>query len=280
MTHRPARRQLLAGCLATALVSVSFLAGCDSESTPATTTTVSPAETTTQVTTQTTPPKPTSAPFPIRTYDWEAESPDGSEAKLTVNVGELSRADDLPVAFQGLASACTLDAARDAVMPLQVEATNLTADFAVDLDVRIGARFPLSVDRRVLGAGTQFAEGQQCDDMNQDGTRELTSVIFSDAPTGEAQTHNFVLVLRRYYSPNSPGGDTALADSIALGFGLNLGDVGITTTTTCFSGPEDSTLSPGVSFGNGSVLIGGFPMGMAQENLEETQRDELPECGE
>jgi hypothetical protein len=204
----------------------------------------------------------TAASFqPTRTYEWEVEGDSGATARLKLELAEpFLGSEPLPSGFEGLDSACTVDAQRDAVIPIRLEVENTTDSFdlaaAVDLRVRqvkdeVSA--PLGFD-----AASSFSDGPSCDALSSGSIDDGTGVKFESVSPGGSDDHNWLVVVHNYYSPAQPdGANFDLGNWFAV---LSARDSTSSLLTTCFRAPRDKYAFIGGILAATNALSPAFPL--------------------
>lgn len=199
-----------------------------------------------------TTPSPTPAPTtaaavtgPLTTADhvWHYTNQNGYGYDLSIAMGAaehyvpgmvLSDAQD-----RKIGSSCSIDPRTDAVIPVRLTVTATTSQFDTTVSVRTiltavsSASSTSKVDYH--GAGTApkrdddrvsvekyYAGGPECAQMSSVNTwgsgqpKAITVKWEKPLSPGDSISHRFVIVIKDYYSPATPEGDSAYLEAVGL----------------------------------------------------------------
>lgn len=169
----------------------------------------------------------------------EAEDDDGSTVAQKLEFADLVAASDFeaPEGFERLANVCEVGRRRDAVIPGELVVRNTTNGFPVTFLSGITITWPF--DRGLdASVAQQFSDGPSCEPSED--TDIVASVEFDIKPAG-TNTHEFLIVVRDYFSPRYPKGDSeGLADLRAT---LHTLYTGWTQTCLSASAPLDGSFA-------------------------------------
>lgn len=265
-----------------AAAALGLFAGCGSgssgDATPEATTEAVVTEAATAV-----EPEPDAGFTPTRTYEWRLANASGNAARVRVDLGEIVPAGDsaqLPSQFLEYTAACDTDPQRDAFLPLSLTATNTTPGFDTDLTVRLLIQYldgQYSIRVPVLAA-TTFSDGSSCGDAG--GTdQQLAGVELGTVAPEESRDHQWLLVLKDYYSPANPSGDDAALARAAITVGVpslaNAND--LFPRTTCFTGTPNRFFR-GSFLGFNFGTWGAFPVGDVRPDSNPPRPRDPPNC--
>lgn len=201
------------------LVFLAMLAGCGSASPSAEPTDAQGAEPTGESASEvSSPPPPAQPSFNGKLWlEVDIEQPDGSTGHERLELGNISRANDFvpPAGFDDLTTVCAVDDQRDAVIPGRLIVRSTTSGFPLDLQAG------MEITRPILGAGeyggtsykgivTDVAQTFRGGEYACDGEGESSepSVTEFELDPGQTGRQNFLILVRDYYSPKFPGGNS------------------------------------------------------------------------
>jgi hypothetical protein len=172
-------------------------------------------------------------------------APGGYSIGLRLEAGVPVRyADGLNFGTLAAGSACSVDPARDALIPVRVTLTNTTPGFAVGASFNLG----FGSDWSEPQAEIQYTDGPACKGS------EGVGVSFTDplAPSVTASS-SMLIVLHGYYSPNFPKGDPQVLARATVYFedSIHTADNG-SASTTYTPGP---VTGPGASAGSAMIPL-------------------------
>lgn len=143
------------------------------------------------------------------------ESGDGSTADLKLRVGDLVAAEDYvaPEGFAGLESACEVDDERDALIPGELVVTNTTDRFPIEIDTGVMVAKPFDNEGTLafgskglnVSVAQRFSDHDGCEFEEADLLAEVNFELSED----EIGSHEFIVIVHDYYSPEQPDGDEA-----------------------------------------------------------------------
>jgi hypothetical protein len=188
--------------------------------------------------TQTTTASVTPAPLGESVFDGTVtgQTADGYSASADVVVYRPRHVDKLPalpLSGRSALASCAVDGTRDAAVPISVEVTNTTKGFATPI------QFNMTADASAYsGASTvsiegdlQLSDGTYCDGPQTRSDGDVYSVIWNDPVAQDGTVRgDFFLIIHDFYSPNDPGGDLSLLDSVELVPTFGFGPSGSETT--------------------------------------------------
>jgi hypothetical protein len=172
-----------------------------------------------------------------------------SRVRVTFALGSVTPATaTLPAGFQELTTACEIDQAHDAVLPLRIALRN---DGPVALDTTLAftvtdLRYAIhgGDDEIPIQAATMFSDGAQCQPIgDSEGSAKIN---YPTLAPSESVEHNYVLVLPKFYSPkyDSNGDLAALRGMVCFITGLGVFVTGDSPNNAlpldaiaCYSGP-------------------------------------------
>lgn len=159
-------------------------------------------------------PEPANVPdgwdTPAITYNWDTEDGNGYTLAGELNMGGPVRLDDYP----GIAhpsdpslvagSACNINPQTDAVVPLWITLTQTTSGFDAPVQQSFGQ----------MGYYSAVESSGHCRESGQSVSNGAFLISSNEEPLAEGETVNFnaFLVIRDYYSPDYPDGDTSRLD--------------------------------------------------------------------
>ena len=179
------------------------------------------------------PPTPTiSASTPLGSTTWTLTSPSGHTEKLTVSVSEPVTGTQLDgVAIGGglfesptyLSDVCSIDTARDAVVPVHIEATNTTSGVGTALSYALTA-VPYSTGYYVapttlnsiarFAVAATYADHQNaCDSLVDSGANGYWNATYAQ---GESGSKDVYIVIHDYVTPSTPQGDSQVLHLVRL----------------------------------------------------------------
>lgn len=160
---------------------------------------------------------------PARVYRREDRGRDGSTTSVRLDVGSLGRINELPADFADLPAGCNADPQRDAAMPMRMTLKNTTKGFAVTPTAGIALQHvPATSDKGepYTSIVSRFSDGPSCKDTPGIGAVSQ-GVTFDELAPGASNDHDFVVLLRNYYTPEAPDGDPSLLAEGRVGIGGN-----------------------------------------------------------
>lgn len=231
--------------------------------------------------------EPVAASFEAsRSYHWEVASSSGSSARIDVELGDLVPVDsaDVPEEFARLTTVCEVDDQRDAFLPLRLTATNTTVDFDAEISTGvllrdIGGDSSLSA-QLAIGSATSYTEGPSCEEPVVVGGRaKVAGVDFGELVSDEQAFHDWLVVVKDYYSPEWPEGNeeelARLAATIEVSSLATSEDV--IPDTTCFSAAPDTFYRANLMPLNLSSW-GAFPLADIVPDTDPATDEDPPEC--
>ena len=180
---------------------------------------------------------------PERHFYGQAQTNSGSTFDVAIDIGKrLQATDAVPSEFSTIADACTINRRRDIVLPLRLALTNTNGggsgeDIATGLAIRglqsagpraLTVEIASSVSTGVtVGGATGYTPGTECNSVR--GTSHLLEPIADQRlAAGAHRVHDFLVVVRNYYTPTNPTGRTADLAKISVS--------PYHTRLSCFSG--------------------------------------------
>jgi len=179
---------------------------------------------------------------PARHFYGQAQTTDGSTFDVAIDIGKRLKATDaVPNEFSTIAGACTINKRRDIVVPLRLDLTNTGGGSSEDIATGLAFRGLQSAGPRALtvevassvatkvtvGGATDYTPGTECNSVR--GTPHLLEPIADQRVTAAAhRVHDFLVVVRNYYTPTNPTGRTADLAKITVSL--------YHTLLSCFSG--------------------------------------------
>lgn len=229
-------------------------------------------------------PTPASDFTPSRTYEWGVASYSKSSARITIEVGDLVAAENgnLPATFEEFRSICETDPQRDALLPIHMVATNTTDGFDAELKVNVITRTLKSSfgSTPALGSASTFTDGPRCDEPEGVGSQtQVAGVNFGEMTPNETKTHDWLLVIKDYYSPANPDGNEALLSQLAAGINVPsfASAEDVIPNTTCFSGTADRFYRGSFQL-HGLGIWGAWPLADVKPDSREAGPKDPPKC--
>lgn len=191
----------------------------------------SPSETDEEISTPSATPT-IDASAPIGSTTWTLESTEGYTETVEVSVSEPVTGQELDgVAIGGnafdspmyLSDVCSVDATKDAVIPVHVVVTNTTSGFDTYMSYGITATFnnsvsyqaptSLSTDERFEVANTYKDGDSACTPLFSTGVNAFWSSTFTN---GENTQDTFYVIVHDYRTPAVPDGDSQVLALVHL----------------------------------------------------------------
>ncbi len=161
---------------------------------------------------------------PERHFYGQAQTNNGSTFDLAIDIGKRLKATNaVPSEFSTIADACTINKRRDIVVPMRLALTNTNGGGSSEtiatglafrglqsagpraLTVEIASSYSTKV---TVGGATHYTPGTECNSVR--GTSHLLEPIADQrVPAGAHRVHDFLVVVRNYYTPTNPTGRTA-----------------------------------------------------------------------
>ena len=190
-------------------------------------------------------PSPTPTPPPVVEAPqtagptWSFANKSGFSYDMTMSVGTATRySKDSPPSFlqgnttQKAGTACTIDPVKDVVIPVTWSAKATTQDFKTTVSMRAIFRqmnqkyagqgiAPFDRDNRVM-VEQFFSSGPKCSTFSSTNLWGYAqaggfSVVFqNELAAGASVRTRFFVIVKNYYTPATPSGDTALLDWITI----------------------------------------------------------------
>lgn len=154
-----------------------------------------------------------------RTYTGDIDNPDGSTGGVVMEVGKRYDPGDsaFPSEFASAASTCTVDSERDVLIPVRITVTSSTERFASEFKsgvVVLGIPGLPDAGDPTIEIGSDFTDGAECE--GEQYRRVTSGVDFGEMAEDESKTHDFVVVVHDFYSPNSPDGNESAISELDL----------------------------------------------------------------
>lgn len=214
------RSRLAAGLAAFTLVVV---AGCGGSSDQPDTTTTTPTDVATTTAAATPPaPSPTAAPVSLKyTGGLTMEAPGGYKVQVTIGQGDIAPA--TPGLTNGsvtLGTACkTVRPQTDAAVPFSITVatqtpSNISVDYTVQWREKRGGTTGDPVPSRVK-VEQEYVVGGSHKCVNE--VNDVYTAATKSMASGGQMTINGFVIVRNFYSPQFPGGDTAAIKDDVLG---------------------------------------------------------------
>lgn len=184
----------------------------------------------------------------------------GFSMETTLSVHESLRASagyQMGATPTPVSSICRGDLQRDLIVPVTVDVKATTPDFATPLGfaVHVGKTKgrapyagpgpqPSQSDNR-LRVARVFESGPDCKQMSlrNPGAQRITVRWDNPREFGGTQTHHFALIIKDYFAPATPEGDTALLDWVEISVQRSGGSQGDSMTFTV----EDAKTAPALT---------------------------------
>lgn len=218
------RRRVLA-VLAILLALTVVLAGCGSVNTP-TEPTTSPSSSVQPSASTSPPPARSSAPRSFtatKTWTWESKNPTGYTAHYAFSVGSPVKLHSAPIMpgftqQSDISGACSdFSPQTDAVLPARLTLTNTTSGFSQDVSTFFELQESFASNALSdLEVVSGYTAGPQCEDIGgTDGSGSDWTVDCQLQAQASCSNYSYLL-LKNYYSPNNPAGDTKALAAVLL----------------------------------------------------------------
>jgi hypothetical protein len=218
-------------------------------------------------TTETTPTSPTETTIPdnvvTRVWTFKATNTSGYSMTGRLSVGKPRHyKDNLSNGDIVTGTTCSADTQTDAAIPMSLSVTNTTSNFSTYIGATVTGLGTLKnpgtngTTDSVLKWEGEYSSGPQCETPGSGGTDPGTSIGVNStdttAPNGAVAIDGF-FIITNYYSPNDPGGNSALLSDAELSMttAQDVTPQGGTTvyyTLTTVNGPGVESPSQGFSF--------------------------------
>jgi len=156
---------------------------------------------------------------PVGTWTVKGTYSGGYTATTTLQLGAPARSGG-----SELTGGCSFDPQTDGVVAGRLQIVNTTTNFSISPTVKLTPSFNHHRGELTLVGDYRTSSGPNCDKPSFPGDA-LFGVSWQSVAPGQTVTTDFYLILRNYFSPNTPNGDSAgyHATFLAPGPGQDVG---------------------------------------------------------